>query len=138
MNVSEVMHRGVEWCPPDTSLTEIAKLFREKDIGAVPIGENDRLVGMLTDRDIVCRGIVEGKDIASLTARDVMTSDIVYCWEDDSVEDVVHLMEERQVRRLPVINKNKRLVGMLSMGDLSHTTPHELRGEFMEAVSAHH
>jgi CBS domain-containing protein len=138
MRVNEAMHRGVEWCAPDTPVTEIAKLFREKDIGAVPIGENDRLVGMLTDRDIVCRGIAEGKEMASLTARDVMTRDIVYCWEDDNIEDAVHLMEERQVRRLPVINRDKRMVGMLAMGDLSHTTPHQLRGEFMEAVSAHH
>ncbi|TFH88245.1 CBS domain-containing protein [Billgrantia azerbaijanica] len=132
------MHRGVEWCTPDTPITEIAKLFREKDIGAVPIGENDRLVGMLTDRDIVCNGIAQGRDVMSLTAGDVMSRDIFYCWEDDSLEDATHLMEEKQVRRLPVINRDKRMVGMLAMGDLSHSAPHQLRGEFMEAVSAHH
>jgi CBS domain-containing protein len=138
MKVKSAMHRGVEWCAPDTPIMEIAKLFREKDIGAVPIGENDRLIGMLTDRDIVCRGIAEGKDITSLTAGDVMTRSIVYCFEDDDIEHAVHLMEERQIRRLPVLNKDKRMVGMLSMGDISQAATHELSGEFMEAVSAHH
>ncbi|MCC5858474.1 MAG: CBS domain-containing protein [Ectothiorhodospiraceae bacterium] len=138
MKVGEAMHRGVEWCAPDTPIIEIAKLFREKDIGAIPIGENDRLIGMLTDRDIVCRGIHEGRDLASMTAADCMTEGVVFCWEDDDMEDAVHLMEERQVRRLPVINRDKRMVGMLSMGDLSHVVPRELCGEFMQAVSAHH
>jgi CBS domain-containing protein len=138
MKVREAMHRGVEWCAPDTSVVELARLFREKDIGAVPIGENDRLVGMVTDRDLVCRGIAEGRDPASMTAREVMTSGIVYCREDDEVDDVVHLMEQKQVRRLPVIDGDKRMIGILSLGDLSHSAPHELVGEFAEAVSAHH
>jgi CBS domain-containing protein len=138
MKVKAAMHRGVEWCDPDTAIQEIAKLFREKDIGAVPIGENNRLIGMLTDRDIVSRGIAEGKDIASLKARDVMTRGIVYCFENDDIEHAVHLMEERQIRRLPVLNKEKRMVGMLSTGDISHAATHELSGEFIEAVSAHH
>ncbi len=138
MKVGEAMHRGVEWCDPDTPVVEIAKLFREKDVGAIPIGENDRLVGMVTDRDIVCRGIAEGRDLATLRARDVMTEGIKYCWEDDSVDDAVHLMEQHQLRRLPVINADKRMVGMLSLGDVSHAVPHELGGEFAAAVSGHH
>lgn len=138
MHVKSAMHTGVEWCAPDTPIVEIAKLLREKDIGAVPIGENDRLIGMLTDRDIVCRGIAEGKEVASLTARDVMTAGIIYCFEDDELEHAVHLMEEREIRRLPVMNKDKRMVGMLSLGDISHAAPHEVCGEFAAAVSAHH
>ncbi len=117
---------------------EIARLFREKDIGAIPIGENDRLVGMLTDRDIVCRGLAEGRDMASMTAGDVMTRDIVYCWEDDDIEDAVHLMEEHRVRRVPVLNSDKRMTGMLSMGDISHAANPELCREFLGAVAAHH
>ncbi|RLK50608.1 CBS domain-containing protein [Alkalispirillum mobile] len=138
MKVNEAMHRGVEWCAPDTPIMEIARLFREKDIGAIPIGENDRLVGMLTDRDIVCRGLAEGRDMASMTAGDVMTRDIVYCWEDDDIEDAVHLMEERRVRRVPVLNSDKRMTGMLSMGDISHAANPELCREFLGAVAAHH
>lgn len=138
MKVKAAMHRGVEWCAPDTPIMEIARLFREKDIGAIPIGENDRLVGMLTDRDIVCRGLAEGRDLASMTAGDVMTRDIVYCWEDDDIEDAVHLMEERQVRRVPVLNSDKRMTGMLSMGDISHAANPELCREFLGAVAAHH
>ncbi|ABI57086.1 CBS domain-containing protein [Alkalilimnicola ehrlichii MLHE-1] len=138
MKVNAAMHRGVEWCAPDTPIMEIARLFREKDIGAIPIGENDRLVGMLTDRDIVCRGLAEGRDVASMTAGDVMTRDIIYCWEDDDIEDAVHLMEEHRVRRVPVLNSDKRMTGMLSMGDISHAANPELCREFLGAVAAHH
>ncbi len=138
MDVKTAMHRGAEWCDPDTPIMEIAELFHRKDIGAVPIGENDRLIGMLTDRDIVCRGIAKGKDVSTLKARDVMTEGIVYCWEDDDIEDAMQLMEERAVRRLPVINAEKRMVGMLTMGDLSRAAPRDQCGKFMKAVSAHH
>ncbi|HZD25404.1 MAG TPA: CBS domain-containing protein, partial [Alphaproteobacteria bacterium] len=81
MKVEQAMHRGVDWCEPGTSLTEIARIMRDDDVGAVPIGENDRLVGMVTDRDIVCRALADGKDLTSLAARDVMTEGIVYCRE---------------------------------------------------------
>lgn len=138
MKVREVMHRGVEWCGPDTPIPEIARLFREKDIGAVPIGEHDKLIGMVTDRDIVCRGIAEGRDLGSMTARDVMTSPIVYCRDEDDVAEALRHMEHWQVRRVPVIDANNRMVGIISMGDVSHAVPHELCGEFAEAVSAHH
>jgi len=138
MKVKQAMHAGVDWCAPDTPLSEIAKIMRDADIGAVPIGENDRLIGMVTDRDIVCRGFADGKDPASLTAREVMTEGIVYCTEDQSLEDAIQLMEERQIRRMPVINGKKRMTGMLSLGDLSHAAGHELTGELTEAVTGHH
>ncbi len=93
---------------------------------------------MVTDRDITCRGLVDGGDIDSLTARDVMTKEIVYCRTEDDVEDATHLMEDRQIRRLPVIDENKRIAGMLSLGDLSHAVAQELSGEVIRAVSAHH
>jgi CBS domain-containing protein len=132
------MHAGVDWCAPDTPLSEIARIMRDDDIGAVPIGEEDRLIGMVTDRDIVCRGFANGRDPASLTARDVMTEGIVYCTEEAEVEDAIHLMENKQIRRMPVINDRKRMTGMLSLGDLSHAAGRELAGELAEAVSAHH
>jgi CBS domain-containing protein len=138
MKVRQAMHAGVDWCAPETRLSDIAKIMRDADVGAVPIGEDDRLIGMVTDRDIVCRGFADGKDPASLTARDVMTQGIVYCTEDQSMEDAIHLMEKRRIRRMPVLNGKKRMTGMLSLGDVSHAADHESTGELAEAVSAHH
>ena len=138
MKVKDAMHRGVEWCAPDTPIREIARLMREKDVGAIPIGENDRLVGMVTDRDITCRGVAKGGNMDKMMARDVMTPGIIYCLEDTEIEDAIHLMEDKQIRRLPVLNKQKRMIGMLSWGDLSHRASHALSGELMEAVAANH
>jgi CBS domain-containing protein len=138
MKVKDAMHKGVEWVSPDTRLPEIARMMRQSDIGAVPVGENDRLIGMVTDRDICCKAVADGHDIDAMTARDVMTTGIVWCRDDDDVEDAADLMESRQIRRLPVIDKNKRMVGMLSLGDLSHAAPTKLTAEVTKAVSAHH
>src|SRR6185437_10995633 len=103
MKVKDVMHRGVEWVEPETPITEIARKMRDEDIGAVPVGENDRLVGMVTDRDIVCRGLANGKDVAKLTVGRVMTKPIVYCRAKDKLEAAAKIMEKKGVRRLPVI-----------------------------------
>lgn len=137
-SVSQAMHKGVEWVAPDTRLADLARLMKDKDIGSVPIGENDRLVGMVTDRDIAVRGLANGKDASSLTASDVMTKPIVYCRADDAIEDALRIMESRQIRRLPVINNDKRMVGMLSLGDISHCGHADLATELVEAVSEHH
>ena len=136
--VKEAMHRGAEWVGPQTSLPEIAKKMRELDVGSIPVGENDRLIGMVTDRDIICRGVANGGDLGKLTARDVMTKGIVYCRDQDSINDALGIMESKQIRRLPVIDDKKRMVGMLSLGDIAHAAPHELLGEVTAAVSAHH
>jgi CBS domain-containing protein len=112
--------------------------MRDHDIGAIPIGENDRLVGMVTDRDIVCRAIAAGGDTDTLTARDVMTKGIVFCRADEDIDDATRTMELRQVRRLPVIDRNKRMVGILSLGDISSSCDQELSGEVLQSVSAHH
>jgi CBS domain-containing protein len=139
MRVKEVMHKGVEWVGPDTPIIEIAKLMQRHDVGSIPIGENDRLIGMVTDRDIVCKGLAkDGFDPRSGTARDVMTAGIHCCGEDDDLAKAVRHMESLQVRRLPVINKNKRMVGMLSLGDVSSSAPNELLSECVKSVSAHH
>jgi len=139
MKVKDAMHKGVEWVGPDTPVTELAKLMREHDIGAIPIGEDDRLIGMVTDRDIVCKGLAEdGFDARRATARDVMTAGIHCCREDDGLAKAVHHMEELKVRRLPVINKSRRLVGILSLGDISGAAPKELLSECVKSVAAHH
>ena len=139
MKVKEAMHKGVDWVAPDTPIADIAKLMRKHDIGAIPIGENDRLVGMVTDRDIVCKGLAkDGFNPGRATARDVMTQGIHCCNEDDDLAKAVRHMEQLKVRRLPVINKGKRMVGILALGDVSHSAPTDLLSECIKSVSAHH
>lgn len=138
MKVKEAMHKGVQWVDPDTKVSELARTMSQHDIGALPVGENDRLIGMVTDRDIVCRGFGNGKHAEALTARDVMSKGIIFCRDDEELDDAMHIMEQRQIRRLPVINDKKRMVGMLSLGDISHSSALELSGEVLQAVSAHH
>jgi CBS domain-containing protein len=139
MKVKDAMHKGVDWVSPDTPVTELAKLMREHDIGAIPIGENDRLIGMVTDRDIVCKGLAQdGFDMRGATALDVMTQGIHCCREDDDLAKAVRRMEMLRVRRLPVINKSKRMVGILSLGDVSHSAPGNLLSECVKGVAGHH
>jgi len=139
MKVKEAMHKGVDWVSPDTPVTELAKLMRDHDIGAIPIGENDRLVGMVTDRDLVCKGLAQGNfDAQGATARDVMTPGIHCCRDDDDLAKAVRHMETLKVRRLPVINKSKRMVGILSLGDVSQLAASDLLSECVKSVSAHH
>ena len=139
MKVKDAMHKGVEWVGPDTTVTELAKLMRKHDIGAIPIGEKDQLIGMVTDRDIVCKGLADERfDARRATARDVMTPGIHCCREDDDLAKAVEHMEELRVRRLPVINKSKRMVGILSLGDVSQSATRDLLTECVKSVSAHH
>jgi CBS domain-containing protein len=138
MKVKDAMHKGVEWVAPSTGVTELAKMMLKHDIGAIPIGENDKLIGMVTDRDIVLRGVANGKDASKLTARDVMTPSIVWCRDEEDLDDAARIMEDKKIRRLPVIDKSKRMVGMLSLGDVSHASKNSLAGELLGKVSAHH
>jgi CBS domain-containing protein len=139
MKVKDVMHKGVDWVSPNTPVTELARLMREHDIGCIPIGEDDQLVGMVTDRDIVCKGLARnGFDAARTMARDVMTEGIHCCREDDDLAKAMHHMEALKVRRLPVINKSKRMVGIISLGDVSHATSGDMLTECVRSVAAHH
>src|SRR3990172_1615024 len=125
MKVKDAMHKGCEWIAPDTPVPQIAKKMRDLDVGALPVGENHKLIGMVTDRDIACRAVASGKDCAKLTARDVMTKGIIFCRESEELDDAIRIMEQKQVRRLPVINDKKRMVGILSLGDVSHAVSHD-------------
>jgi CBS domain-containing protein len=139
MKVKDAMHNGVDWVSPDTPISEIARMMCEHDIGSIPIGENDRLVGMVTDRDIVCKGLAEESfDLSEATASDVMTAGIHCCREDDDLAQAVRHMEELKVRRLLVVNKDKRMVGILSLGDISRSAPTDMLSECVKSVSAHH
>lgn len=134
MRISEAMHSGVTWVDPGTPISDIAKMMRDQDIGAIPVGENDRLIGMVTDRDICCRGLGNGKNLKKLTARDVMSIPILYCKADDDLADAVSIMKTTKVRRLPVINEQKRLVGMLSLGDVWQNATGLLSAQVIEAA----
>lgn len=138
MKVEQAMHRGVTWCTPDTPLTEVARLLRDHDVGSIPVGENDRLIGMVTDRDIVCRAVASNHDLGSLCARDVMTENIEYCYADENMQQAIEHMEQMQIRRMPVIDGERRMVGMLSMGDVAHAVNDECCQRYAAAVSAHH
>ena len=136
--VRETMHSGAEWIGPNDSLRHAAQMMRDSDVGAIPVGEHDRLIGMITDRDITCRAVASDRALDSIKVRDIMSAGIVYCHTDDDLNDAVEIMEEQQIRRLPVIDKNKRLVGMLSLGDVCQRATQGLTREVMRAVSAHH
>lgn len=118
MKVSEAMTPDVRVATPDSTLREAAALMAELDLGALPVGENDRLVGMLTDRDIAVRAVALGKG-PDTPVREAMTDEVKYCFDDEECEHVARNMGEEQVRRLPVVNRDKRLVGILSLGDLA-------------------
>jgi CBS domain-containing protein len=137
MYVNEIMTRGAECTSPHATLREAAGRMRDLNVGALPVcGESDRLVGMVTDRDITVRAVAEARDPAGTRVRDAMTPHVVYCYEDQEVEEAARLMEEHQVRRLVVLDRNKRLVGILSLGDLAvKTNDGELSQEALEQVS---
>ena len=136
MKVKQVMTRNIENIEADTNLKEAASMMRSLDVGALPVCENDKLVGMITDRDITVRAVADGRDPAHSTVRDAMTQDVCWCYEDDDVERAAKLMEDRQIRRLPVFDRNNRAVGILSIGDLATRTRDEhLSGEVLERVS---
>jgi CBS domain-containing protein len=138
MKVKQAMHKNVQWCEPTTSVATLANIMKAEDIGAIPIGENDKLIGMVTDRDIALRGVAMGGNMSRKTAKDVMSEGIIYCRENENIEDAIHLMEDKQVRRLPVINDKHRMVGILSLGDVSHAVGQNLSGELVKAVTGHH
>jgi CBS domain-containing protein len=138
MKVKDVMHRGSTSVEPTTLVTEIAKRMRDTDVGAIPVKADGQLVGIVTDRDITCRALANGGNVAKMTAKDVMTGDVVCCSPDDDINIAIEVMEAKQIRRLPVTDSHKAMVGMLSLGDISHKVSKELSGEVLRAVSGHH
>jgi CBS domain-containing protein len=119
MKVRECMSRDVEIANPDQSIREAAMMMARIDAGAIPVGDGDRLVGMITDRDIAVRAVAEGKG-PETKVREAMTGEIKYCFEDEDCDDVIANMGDNQVRRLPVLSRDKRMVGIVSLGDLAH------------------
>ena len=116
--LSEVMTKNVQIISPDATIKEAAQQMRGGDFGMLPVGEDDRMIGAISDRDIAIRAIAEGKE-SSTRVRDVMSGGIVWAYETDTIEDAARIMSENQVRRLPVVNKDKRLVGIVALGDFA-------------------
>jgi CBS domain-containing protein len=116
--IKDLMSRDVKVISPDMSIGEAAKKMRDGDFGMMPVGEDDRMIGTISDRDIAIRAVAEGKD-SGTKVRDVMSEGIAWAYEDDSVEQAASIMSERQVRRLPVVDRDKRLVGIVALGDFA-------------------
>jgi CBS domain-containing protein len=137
MQVKEVMTRYVECTHPDASLQEAAQKMQALDVGPLPVcGDNDQLLGIITDRDITVRAVAEGHDPKSVRVQEAMTPDIAYCMEDQDVTEAARIMKEKQIRRLVVLNRDKRLVGIVSLGDLAvGTRDKQLAGAALEHVS---
>lgn len=139
MQIQDIMTPHVEVVCPDASLQEAARKMRSLDVGPLPVCDGDRLVGMLTDRDITLRAVAEGRDPQTTRVADVMTETVHYCFANDDVATAAEIMEQAQIRRLVVLNRDKRLVGIVSLGDLAlrDTDPDDegLDQEVLERVS---
>jgi CBS domain-containing protein len=119
MKVNEVMTNQVRVVGPDHSIREAARLMDELNVGVLPVCDGERLLGIITDRDITVRATAVGKDPDKVRVREIMTEDVRWCFEDEAVEDVAQMMGDVQIRRIPVVDRNKRLVGIVALGDLA-------------------
>jgi CBS domain-containing protein len=135
MKVHQIMTAHARCVGPDNTLVEAAGLMRELDVGALPVCDDDRLAGIVTDRDITLRGVADGRDPNTTPIRDVMSQGVVYVFADQEVEQAVRVMEERQIRRLPVLNREKRLVGIVSLGDIAISSNPAFSGLALRDVS---
>jgi CBS domain-containing protein len=134
MKVSEAMTKDVRVANPDETIQQAARTMASLDAGVLPVGEKDHLVGMITDRDIAIRGIAQGKG-PDAKVRDVMTKDVKYCFEDQDLKEITRNMADIQVRRLPVLNRDKRLVGILSLGDIATSRDSKDAGAALQGIS---
>jgi CBS domain-containing protein len=134
MKIREAMTPDVRVASPEQTIQQAARTMASLDAGVLPVGENDRLVGMITDRDIAIRAIAEGKG-PDAKVRDVMTKDVKYCYDDQDVDEVTREMADLQVRRLPVLNRDKRLVGIVSLGDIAISPDNERAADALSGIS---
>jgi CBS domain-containing protein len=135
MKIREIMTPDAQCIRPDETLVDAALLMRQLDVGVLPVCDGDDLVGMITDRDIAIRAVADSRHPATTMVREVMTAGTVTVFDDQDVDDAVHIMEEHQIRRAPVVNRDQRLVGIVSLGDIAVDTSAELSGEALKRVS---
>jgi len=134
MKVCDAMSRDVQIASPKQSIRDAARIMAKIDAGALPVGENDRLVGVITDRDIAVRAVAEGK-APTTKIKDVMSQEVLYCFDDQDLEEVAQNMGEMKIRRLPVVNRDKRLVGIISLGDLARKEDAGTTGHAISEIS---
>ena len=134
MKVRDVMSHDVDVCSPDDTIQSVAQKMRDGDYGSVPVGSRDALQGTITDRDITIRAVATGKG-GDTRVREVMTTNVITCFEDDSTDDAADVMREHQIRRLPVVDKNKRVVGIVAIGDLAVEESRKTAGKTLRDVS---
>ena len=135
MQVSQILTREVETIRPDTSVKEAAQRMRSMDVGALPVCDGRRLLGMVTDRDITIRIAAEGRDVNNTPVQEAMTPGIDFVFEDSDVQEAARIMKDRQIRRLPVLSRGKELVGILSLGDLSQAGDDRTSGDTLQKIS---
>jgi CBS domain-containing protein len=137
MQINRIMTEYVEVITLETSIQEAAEQMRSLDVGVLPVCDGDRLVGILTDRDLAVRAVADGRDPKSTPIEEIMTRQVVYCFEDQDIEEAERVMEKNQIRRLPVLDRDKRIVGIVSLGDLAVKNDENRAGVTLERVSEH-
>jgi len=135
MQLSQIITRDVETIGPEATVREAAQRMRSMDVGSLPVCDGAHLLGMITDRDITIRAIADGRDPASTPVRDAMTPAVEYVFEDDAVERAAQIMQDKQIRRLPVVNREKRLVGIVALGDIARTGDDRMSGNALQDIS---
>lgn len=137
MLVKEIMTPKMEWVSPAFSLQEAARKMRELDVGSLPIYENGQLLGIITDRDICCRAVAEGLQPGTTTVREIMSRDVAFCFDDDDINEAARLMEQKHIRRVAVLTRDRTPAGLLSVDDLAHHS-YQLAGRVLDAVGPRH
>ena len=135
MKLNQIMTRDVEVIHPDDTLQTAAEKMRSRDIGFLPVCDGDRLIGVLTDRDLITRALAEGTESKAMLGRDLVTSPAIYCFDDQNVDEAAKLMHDNQIRRLVVLSRDKQMVGVISLGDLAISADDKLSGEVLQSVS---
>jgi len=137
MQVKEVMTKDVACIEPKTTIAEAAKIMQSRDVGALPVAKKDGLIGIVTDRDICCRAIAQNLDPESATVDEIMSKSVATCFEDQELAEAAHIMEQKQIRRLPVLSRKSKLVGIMTVGDISQHAGRALTGEVEEQITRH-
>ena len=135
MQVSQILTREVETIRPDTTVKEAAQRMRSMDVGSLPVCDGRHLLGMVTDRDITIRITAEGRDAANTPVQEAMTPDVAFVFEDQDVQEAARIMREQQIRRLPVLSRDKQLVGILALGDIAQAGDDRMSGDALQQIS---
>jgi len=135
MKLKEIMTSNVEVIHPNDTLQTAARKMHDRDIGFLPVCDGDRLIGVMTDRDLITRALADGMDSKAMLGRDLVTSPAIYCFDDQSVDEAAKLMHDNQIRRLVILSRDKRMVGVVSLGDLAMNIDDKKSGDVLQSVS---